>query len=50
MLVFHEELGRVARLAAAEALEDIARRVDAERRCLLVVEGTVSPKVRPFLL
>ena len=50
MLVFHEELGRVARLAAAEALEDVSRRIDAERWCLLIVERTVPPHVRPAFL
>ena len=50
MLVFHKELGRVARLAAAEALEDVACRIDAERRRLLVVERTIAPQVRPTLL
>ena len=43
MLVFHEELGRVARLATTEAFEDVARWIDTERRRLLVVEGTITP-------
>ena len=50
MLVLHEELGRVARFAAAEALEDVSRRIDAERWCFLIVERTIAPKVRPTLL
>ena len=36
MFVFHEELGRVARLAASETLEDVARRIHVERRGLVV--------------
>ena len=30
MLVFHEELGRIARLTTAETLEDVTGRVDTE--------------------
>ena len=49
MLMFHEKLGRVARLAAAEAFEDVARWIDTERGRFLIVEGTISPQVRTTL-
>ena len=50
MLVFHEELGRVAALAAAEALEDVTGRVHVEGARLLVVERAQSDVVRPAFL
>ena len=50
MLVFHEELGRVARLATAETFEDVSRWVDAKRWRLLIVERTIAPHIRPTLL
>ena len=50
MLMFHKELGRIARLATAKAFEDIARWIDTERWRLLIVERTIAPHVRPTLL
>ena len=50
MLVFHEELGRISSLAAAEAFEDISRGIDTKRWRLLIVEGTIAPHIRPTLL
>ena len=49
MFVLHKELGRVAGLAAAETLEDVACGIDAERRRFLVVERTIAPHIRPAL-
>ena len=49
MLVFHEELGRVARLATTETFEDVSRRIDTKRWRLLIVERTIAPHIRPTL-
>ena len=45
MLVLHDETHRVACLAASEAFEDVAGRIDVERRCLLLVERAYADKV-----
>lgn len=38
--MLHDEVDRRAALAAAEALADIARTIDRERRCPLAMEWT----------
>ena len=50
VLVLHEELHHVARLAAAEAFEDALRRRHIERRRLLVVERAAAYMVGATLL
>ena len=50
VLVLHEELHHIARLAAAEALEDALRRRHIERRRLLIVERAAAYVVGSTLL
>ena len=46
MLMLHDEAHRVAGFAAAKAFEDVAGRIDVERRRLLLVERAYSDEVR----
>jgi hypothetical protein len=47
LLGLTHERDHVAALAAAEAVEELVRRVDREARCLFVVEGTKAGPARP---